>query len=143
MFRSILLGALLTATPAVVSASTSTTTSTSSLSKLSASSRQLEDGEQQNAQNENYISWMANYNMIYEYCYHSEKTVSYKLCPLMAYSYEAYGRNSCEVYEEGCATYLADLSVFLDAFTEAQMNGKQCKSVCCLVIDRPCLLLYT
>ena len=83
------------------------------------------------------ISWLANYNVVYEACFHSEQSVVYRLCP----RYDNYGnsnnngnndngannknrRNSCAVDCDNGAEYLAHLADFVDAFTEAQMEAR-------------------
>ena len=77
--------------------------------------RHLEDAENQD------ISWLVNYNVVYVQCSSTTQSVLYKICPR---SDSSGGRNSCSVDCENGAEYLASLADFVDSFTEAQMEAR-------------------
>jgi hypothetical protein len=94
----------------------------SDMTPVSLRQRHLEEQQQEGEED---ISWLASYSIVYEYCFNSQQSVTYKLCPLTAYSYKMYGRNACDVYENGCATYMTDIVTFVESFSDAQMDAKQ------------------
>lgn len=124
MFRLVVLSVLLSN---VLSSSTPSSFSRKLLlQQQQKQQRRLEDGaeggegEEEDAAAD--MDWLADYNVVYAYCFHSEQSVSYQLCPR---SDNAQGRNSCMVDCQGGAEYLADLAFFVDAFTEAQMEARE------------------
>lgn len=62
------------------------------------------------------VSWMSAYSLVYENCSRSDNVVSFRLCP---------SENSCNVGCSNGADYVVDLAVFVDAFTEAQLGAKE------------------
>uniref|UniRef100_A0A7S3L4F3 Uncharacterized protein n=1 Tax=Amphora coffeiformis TaxID=265554 RepID=A0A7S3L4F3_9STRA len=77
--------------------------------------RHLEDADEQD------ISWLVDYNVVYVQCSSTAQSVLYKICPR---SDNADGRNSCSVDCENGADYMANLADFIDSFTEAQMEAR-------------------
>ena len=104
MFRYLVLSALLASSFAVAS------------SPRTHLRRRLEQGD------EDDISWLSNYNVVFVQCSSTEQSVLYKICPRS--NDGSSGRNSCSVDCDSGAEYLASLADFVDSFTEAQMEAR-------------------
>lgn len=61
-------------------------------------------------------SWMNGYSVLYENCFPNQKLASFRLCP---------ADSSCRADCSGAGEYLLDLATFIDAFTEAQLGGRE------------------
>lgn len=66
-------------------------------------------------------SWIAGYSLHYEYCFHTDNLVSFRLCP----------ENSCEAGCRRGGEYLVDIGSFTSTFLMAQSNLKEaaCESI--------------
>lgn len=58
------------------------------------------------------LTWLADYSVHYEYCFHSGNVVSFRLCP----------QNACEASCRDSGEYLMEIGSFTSAFIAAEQN---------------------
>lgn len=68
-------------------------------------------------------SWISDYSVHYEYCFHSDNLVSFRLCP----------KNACEASCRNGGEYLMDIGLFTSAFIAAEQNLQA--SICANILN--------